>query len=167
MQLWKRMQVRSPQDKQGRVRWNQAKARRSYVAKAGKKGKKGKKGKGQGSRAATPGPSGTDDDKVCRSWRAGRPCPRLASGQRCPFEHPAHINTSVAQQKAPAQEGTQDPTASGAALPNAAAAFIVPQDGECSPFSRFQRVGLSPCVDGYALIVRGAAGRQNGDGGEK
>jgi hypothetical protein len=119
---------------------------------AGKGKSKGKKGKGPGSRAATPGPTGTDEDKVCRSWRAGRPCPRLASGQHCPFEHPAHVNTSAAQQKAPAQEGTQDPTASGAALPNAAAAFIVPQDGGFSPFSRFQRVGPSPCVDGYALI---------------
>jgi hypothetical protein len=134
--------------------------------KAGTKGKKGKKGKGPGSRASTPGPTGTDEDKVCRSWRAGRPCPRLASGQHCPFEHPAHVAPTVTQQKAPANEGTQDPAATGTALPNAAVAFMVSQDGEFSPFSRLQRVGPSPCVDGYALIFRGSAGQRNGDGGE-
>jgi hypothetical protein len=90
----------------------------------------------------------------------------LASGQRCPFEHPAQANTSVFQQKTPAHEGTQDPAATGTALPNAAAAFIVPQDGEFSPFSRFQRVGPSPCVDGYAFIFRGSAGRQNDEGAD-
>jgi hypothetical protein len=31
------------------------------------------------------------DDKVCRAWRRGHPCPRLTNGLPCPWEHPGDI----------------------------------------------------------------------------
>ena len=78
------------------------------------KGNKGK-GKGSGSRASTPRPSSTYD-KVCRAWRKGRPCPRLANGLTCPYEHPPQGQT-LAQQV----------PAAAAGLPNARVAFLAPR----------------------------------------
>jgi hypothetical protein len=78
------------------------------------KGTKGK-GKGSGSRASTLGRTSIDD-KVCRAWRKGRPCPRVANGLACPYEHPPQ--TQGAGQQAPAAT---------AGLPTARVAIFAPQ----------------------------------------
>jgi hypothetical protein len=61
---------------------------------AQRKGKRKRKRKDKrkvsGSRSS---PSGTNtvDDKICRAWRKGHPCPRLGNGLPCPWEHPGDI----------------------------------------------------------------------------
>ena len=56
---------------------------------AQRKGKRKRKRKGKrkvsGSRSSSSG-TNTVDDKICRAWRKGHPCPRLNNGLPCPWE---------------------------------------------------------------------------------